>query len=328
LTDRDAVPGPAGPTPVSQSAAKVSVVVPCYNQASFLHECLASLRRQSIGAVEVVIVNDGSDDPAMPDALRAARAEGATVIDQENRGLAAARNRGFEESTGTYVQFLDADDLIEPEKLERQVAVLERDSRVGVCTSDYVLLDHASGVRHHEGATRSKVTDDPLRDFLLRWESELSIPIHAALFRRSVLEGMAPLFDRRLRGKEDWLFWVRVARSGATFQHVDRVLAVYRVHARSMSRRSGEMGGLAVTATALIAHEIDDDGLLGEFAALQGERIARQYLGGATVLGGSSDVAPRVPLRYRAIDAIYLRLKSVRWLARAFARVGAPWKQR
>ena len=181
--------------------------------------------------------------------------------------------------------------------------MLERDARVGVCTSEYVLLDHASGVRHHDGTTRAHVIDDPLRDFLLRWESDLSMPIHAALFRRSILERMAPPFDRRLRGKEDWLFWVRVAMSGAVFQHLDRVLAVYRVHAGSMTRRAGEMAALAVTATALIAHEIDDDGLLGEFAALQGERIARHYLVGATAVGGSSSGKPMVPLRYHDVVA-------------------------
>jgi glycosyltransferase involved in cell wall biosynthesis len=103
----------------------VSVVIPCYEQAAFVVQAVESALKQTRPGVEVIVVDDGSTD--RPDlALSPLLSDGRVrLIRQENAGVSAARNRGFAEATGAFVQFLDADDWLDPEKFERQVAWLE-----------------------------------------------------------------------------------------------------------------------------------------------------------------------------------------------------------
>ena len=90
----------------------VSVVIPCYKQAHFLGHAIESVQRQTYPAVEIIVVDDGS-----PDGTRAVVESFPAVnyVRQENKGLSAARNRGLRESQGSYLVFLDADDLLLPD---------------------------------------------------------------------------------------------------------------------------------------------------------------------------------------------------------------------
>src|SRR4051812_13046945 len=98
----------------------ISVVIPCYNGALYLRETLESALAQNYAPLEILVVDDGSED----DSAAIAESCGAPVrvIRQPNQGESVARNRGIDEARGDWVAFLDADDLWEPEKLERQVA--------------------------------------------------------------------------------------------------------------------------------------------------------------------------------------------------------------
>jgi glycosyltransferase involved in cell wall biosynthesis len=98
----------------------VSIVIPAYNAEPYVAETLRSALAQTWPRTEVVVVNDGSRD-GTPAATRAFAGPRVKVIDQENRGAAAARNRGLREAQGEFVQFLDADDLLAPDKVEVQV---------------------------------------------------------------------------------------------------------------------------------------------------------------------------------------------------------------
>jgi len=89
----------------------VSVIIPCYNQAHFLSEAIESALAQRNGAMEVVVVDDGSPDNIVE---VAGRYPGIVFVRQENRGLAGARNSGFRASKGEYILFLDADDRLMP----------------------------------------------------------------------------------------------------------------------------------------------------------------------------------------------------------------------
>jgi glycosyltransferase involved in cell wall biosynthesis len=99
----------------------VSVLIPCLNAARYIGETLESVMRQTWPNIEVVVVDDGSQDGST---LVVERFSKARLVQQANQGAAAARNRAFDASTGAFVQFIDADDLIEPDKIERQMARL------------------------------------------------------------------------------------------------------------------------------------------------------------------------------------------------------------
>lgn len=117
-----------------------SVVIPVYNAADFVEDAVVSALAQTLTPREIVCVNDGSTDASAerltamasrwPDRLR--------VIHQQNQGPSAARNTGLEAATGDYVQFLDADDLLDPSKIERQVEVATRtEPRADMVVSSY-----------------------------------------------------------------------------------------------------------------------------------------------------------------------------------------------
>lgn len=106
---------------------KVSVIVPCFNQAGYLPEALGSVLGQTFADWECIIVNDGSpDDTARVAAEWVKRDARFRYIEKANGGLSSARNAGIEAARGQFVQFLDADDALHPRKFELQLAEAAR----------------------------------------------------------------------------------------------------------------------------------------------------------------------------------------------------------
>ncbi len=111
----------------------VSVIIPAYNAEKHLRSCVESVIRQSWKNIEIIIVDDGSSDQTPEIALNF-ESERVKVILQENKGGCAARNQGIKMSSGKYLQFLDADDMISPDKIKNQVLALEQyNLNVAVC---------------------------------------------------------------------------------------------------------------------------------------------------------------------------------------------------
>ena len=104
----------------------ISVIIPCYNQAKYLPDALNSLLSQSLQEWECVVIDDGSTDNIKEIMLPYLSGDKRIrLISQKNRGLSGARNSGLKNSSGKYLQFLDADDLIEKDKLRSHVSFLE-----------------------------------------------------------------------------------------------------------------------------------------------------------------------------------------------------------
>jgi glycosyltransferase involved in cell wall biosynthesis len=116
--------------PIAEPAPIVSVIVPVYNQGAYVAGAIASVLEQRYSPVELIVINDGSTD-GTADRLKAYEHK-ARIIHQENRGAAAALNRGIRESRGSLVCWLSADDEFLPGKLEAQVAAFESDSQIGM----------------------------------------------------------------------------------------------------------------------------------------------------------------------------------------------------
>lgn len=116
----------------------VSILVPCYNSEEHLAETIESALGQTWPACEIIVVDDGSTDGSL-EVARAYEGEDVRIIEQSNQGAPAARNRAFQASTGDYIQYLDADDLLHPRKIEAQVAALRESDpgTVAVCSTVY-----------------------------------------------------------------------------------------------------------------------------------------------------------------------------------------------
>lgn len=206
---------------------RVSVVVPVYNQARFVAATLASLIGQSYPEVEVIVVNDGSEDEL--DSALGSYAAKIHRIDQPNKGLAGARNAGYGASSGEYLLFLDSDDTLAPDALARMASFLDTHAQYGavycawqrVSEDGKTLLDEVRP--GHEGNLLKK---------LLR--REFFFFASGTMLRRSTLEQVG-LFDEILRWGEDADLWLRLGLAGVLFGYLDQPLLRYRVHSSSMS---------------------------------------------------------------------------------------------
>ncbi|MDQ3438460.1 MAG: glycosyltransferase [Actinomycetota bacterium] len=207
----------------------VSVVIPCYNQAHFLSEAIQSVLSQTYTDFEVVVVDDGSkDDTAQVSAGYAAKDSRVRLIEQENRGLAGARNRGLAESHGQYVAFLDSDDRLLEEALEVGVRELEAHPGCAFVSGRYRPID-ADG-ETYSVPRQARVGGDHYLA-LLR-DNYISMPA-LVMYRRWVFDEVGD-FDGSVDAAADWDLYLRVARRFPIYHHGE-VVADYRWHGSNMT---------------------------------------------------------------------------------------------
>lgn len=176
---------------------KVSIIIPCYNQAAFLPKATASLQAQTLADWECVIVNDGSRDNTAEVANNIALTEPRVrLIQQANGGSAAARDAGIRQAQGDYIQFLDADDTIAPEKLRIQTSLM--DSK-GLDISYTAFCSETNG-RH----TPKRSVRLNMPTLLVSWGLGASVPIHSFLYRTDFIRRNRLTPKNMCRVNEDW----------------------------------------------------------------------------------------------------------------------------
>ena len=112
----------------------ISVIVPVYNVEEYLEECLESIQYQTYTDIEVILVNDGSTDSSKEICERFCQADSRfRLINQENKGQSAARNRGVKESVGQFIMFVDSDDIINKDVLEVLLPYMKKDVDIVEC---------------------------------------------------------------------------------------------------------------------------------------------------------------------------------------------------
>ena len=227
---------------LSAGAPLVSVIVPCYNQGQYLHEAITSVLAACQQPLELIVVDDGSTDVRTQRDLVECEQLAPAVVRvhrQANQGLSGARNSGVALARGQFIQFLDADDVLAPGKIDAQLAQLQINPSLDVSVCNYLLCDESRTDFTKPGEPIAKF-DLSLQDFLYCWERGFAIPIHCGLFRRSVLPAMP--FETGARAKEDWLFWTGLAIAGTRFAYIHGHWAIYRQHEASMRRSYVNMG--------------------------------------------------------------------------------------
>lgn len=214
--------------------AKVSIIIPCYDQGQFLEETLESVWKQTYKDWECIIIDDGSTDNTFELAKKAAKADSRIhVLSQPNRGVNAARNRGILASKGKYIQFLDADDLIEPEKMETQVGFLEQNPEVGITYTEVLLfrstVESPGQCLIQPGRHVPDFSGEGFELILLLTSRNIAA-IHSPMVRRDVFDQVG-LLNESYTHAEDWEFWWRCAIKGISFYYYYRPnsAALYRV---------------------------------------------------------------------------------------------------
>ena len=211
------------------AASRVSVVVPCFNQAHFLGEAIESVLRQSHPGAEVTVVDDGSADNSHE---VAGRYPGVRRLRQPHRGVAAARNLGLAESTGDLVVFLDADDRLLPEALEVGVESLLARPQVAFVAGASRDIGGDGGVTREGG--QPLVTQD---HFLHLLEGCYIWSGSSIVYRREAVEAVGG-FDERLGAGDDYDLYLRLAHGYPIYCH-GRVVTEYRRHGTNTTRDPG-----------------------------------------------------------------------------------------
>lgn len=208
----------------------VSVIIPVYNRPELLRDAVASVASQSHRPIELIIVDDGSTDHT-PEVARSLAQElnshdfKTLVLQQSNAGPGMARQLGLDSANGEFVQFLDSDDLLEPSKLEKQLAGLQNNPKAGVsycvqqfCSMDGTLLEAAwmrSG-EHHTSMFPAMLAGR-------LWGTPVP------LYRKTLLDQVGPWSS--LSSQEDWEYDCRVAAMGTQLHYLAETLVTIRSHA-------------------------------------------------------------------------------------------------
>ena len=196
----------------------ISVVIPTYNRSSMVREAIDSVFAQTIGNFELIVVDDGSTDGTA--SLLNPLGERIRLVRQENMGVSAARNRGAALAAGTYLAFLDSDDLWLPEKLAVQTSYVRTFPGAALCHTEELWI--RSGRRVNPRKKHAKAEGRPFTELL---RDSLVSP-SSVMIKRSVFEEIGG-FDEGLPACEDYALWLALARRH-DFHFIRRPLVIKR----------------------------------------------------------------------------------------------------
>ena len=203
----------------------VSVIMPLYNAETYVSEAIESVLKQNYSPLELIIVDDGSSDKSLEIALQY-QSDNVRVFSQPNSGACVARNRALRESTGAFVKFLDADDLLDKDCLSVQVAQIEGLEEKEIPFGDYNFINSEGQVIHEHKFSRQEELDaNQELFFYAHWEVLISAPLH----RRALLEEVG-FFDEKLPRGQEYDLHFRLANCGCRFVYFPTSTFSYRKH--------------------------------------------------------------------------------------------------
>ncbi len=222
---------------------KVSVIVPIFNAAQYLEQCLDSIVNQTLKEIEIILIDDGSTDNSAEICKSCLSDSRVTYYHKENEGLAAARDDGMKLAKGEYIGFVDSDDWIEPDMYEKMyTAAKSNDSDVVFCNC----IQNENGYRFSReipvGAyDREKIKTELLPKTLafiskdggkrsIRWSNCMRI------YKTETLKKNSIKFDRRLRRSQDLQLTYETMLVARNFYYIDEPLYHNRVVSDSLSR--------------------------------------------------------------------------------------------
>jgi glycosyltransferase involved in cell wall biosynthesis len=245
----------------------ISAVVPVHNSEAYVGEALTAILSQTHPPDEVIVVDDGSTDGSQ-DELAQFRGE-IRVVSQANRGVAGAMNRCYEESRGAYVAKCDADDIWEPEKLERQIEALGARPEIDIAVTGASFFGGTEGPRAPYSGEGVLIREE-LERRLYRGNFICSC---GTLVRRRLHQQLGP-FDEEI-ACEDYDFWLRALGAGATFFYDPSVLVRCRAHPRQVSSNVLRMHEAEYVTHRIHSDLVDDHRLVDAVLARDLSNIAR-----------------------------------------------------
>lgn len=293
---------------------KVSVIIPLHNGERFIRSAVASVLEQTYSNVELIVIDDGSTDRSRE--RLSDLSESLTYLYQENSGVALARNHGFLHSKGEFIAFLDQDDRWYPHKLETQVAILNRQTDIGIVYSDLDAIDENGEI------TNARCLAQAPRGGFLRLFPEFPHPhpFPSTVLMRRAIFAQAGMFDPAFKRNchEDTELWFRIAKNSlGRFHFHPEPLVQRRQHALQGGKDPGSRDdNWIVCLGKLIALYSEDSKRVRQLKRM----LARTYRGraGALLKMGAPEKA-RAYLK-QSIKHDPWNLKNLRSYARMLVR--------
>lgn len=217
----------------------VSVIVPTYNVASKIRRCLACLCKQTYPCLEIIVIDDGSTDGTAEEVRKVAKQdERIRFITQENKGVAAARNKGLEAAQGVYIAFCDGDDFVSHDYIDKLTEGRKRQD------ADWVISGFCKVIgknrymfgEPYEGAVVSQKAREL---FLKEWYKNQHIPtVWGNLYRGEILRRYGITFPENLEHGEDTIFNIRYVSRCKRIDFVKEPLYFYEESGQSLTSKS------------------------------------------------------------------------------------------
>ncbi len=220
----------------------VSVIIPAYNCRGVISRCLESVCGQTYKELEIIVVNDGSEDDTLSVVQEWKAKDGRIrLIDQENRGVSAARNAALDMAGGDYITFIDADDFVDSIYVEALYSSLQKNN-LDISLCDYYAENGMGQNAKQEGVRRSGAEDFGITRFsrtqgfnYLRF-SDILQSIFGKLYRRSTIGDIR--FREDIYVGEDALFFASVVQKDPALGYTNQKLYHYVIHPNSAMRRT------------------------------------------------------------------------------------------
>jgi glycosyltransferase involved in cell wall biosynthesis len=197
----------------------VSIIVPCYNQAQYLDECLESIISQTYPNWECIIVNDGSPDNTNEIAEKWCRKDSRIrYFQKENGGVSSARNYGISHSLGEFILPVDADDKIGPDFI--MLALSRLNDNIKVVNCKVCFFGERKGIYN-------------LPDYSLKKLALGNIIVCTALYRKTDWKRIGGYDENMEHGMEDWEFWLHLLKDGGDVFQIDSIQFFYRIKKKS-----------------------------------------------------------------------------------------------
>ncbi len=207
---------------------KVSILIPLYNSEEYIAETLDSCLTQTYKNIEIIIVDDGSKDASLNIAKQYEKKyQNIKVYTQKNSGASAARNKAFSLSSGEYIQYLDADDLLHPDKIRLQIEVLKNHDDKTLVFGKWGTFQKSIENVIWENPPVNKNYDDSIQFLVDLWVSEMTVVAYSWLMSRKLVEESGG-WNEKLSTNDDGEFSARIVFKASKILFVENSLGYYR----------------------------------------------------------------------------------------------------
>ena len=211
----------------------VSIIIPCYNVSSYIKETINSVLTQTFQNFEIIVINDGSTDQSS-EIIKTIKHDRIHLVEQENQGVSFSRNKGIAMSKGEFIVFLDSDDILHPNFLERRIFTLKKSAAIA-SASNVVLIDGKGNKieenKKHFAANKSSQ--------ILEFNDGIVTCPSSYLFKTEFLKKHKITFNKNLQSSADKYFLLEVLKQGE-IELINESPMYYRVLGGSMSHKNHE----------------------------------------------------------------------------------------